>query len=115
CVVRLDECLSEKIPECVKECIEKCKTILEAMLCVLILESTCQGMEPQCLIKGLVTCKERLDTAYAACLEKCMQDCLSLKKTVKYPNSPYLPQATKITVSYSTQCSNPPVNTEEAC
>ena len=116
CVLLLEEVLLEEVSECEKHCIEKCTTILEAIICVLICVGACKEMPgTQCLIDGLVTCKQRLDAAYAACLEKCMRDCLSLKKTIKYPNDPYLPQATSVTVSYSTQCLSPPATAEDGC
>jgi hypothetical protein len=116
CIILLEESLLEEIPECAKHCIEKSMTILEAILCVLICVSECQETPgTQCLVDGLVTCKQRLDAAYAACLEKCMQDCLSLKKTIRYPNDPYLPQATSVSVSYSAKCKSPPANTEQGC
>jgi hypothetical protein len=116
CIVLLEEVLLEEISECEKQCLERASTILEAIICVLICVSACQETpETQCLIDGLGTCKQRLDAAYAACLEKCMRDCLSLKKTIKYPNDPYLPQATSVTVSYSTQCLSPPATPEDGC
>jgi len=107
--MRLAVFLQEPIPECMKECIEKSMKILDAIVCVLACVSNCEGKDTQCLIDGLVICKQQLDSAYASCLEKCMQECLSLKKTIRYPNEPYLPQATSVTVTYCAQCISPPV------
>ena len=115
CNIRLAVYLGEKITDCARACIERCMAILDAIACVLISVKNCETTGTQCLIDDLVTCKKRLDSAYASCLERCMTDCLSLKKTIKYPNEPYLPQATSVTVTCSAQCSNPPVGDEEAC
>jgi hypothetical protein len=119
CTKLLAECIEifdEEIPECAKECIEKCNLILEAIVCVFTYVDLCE--EPvgaQCLIDGLTTCNQRLYEEYKACLETCMNDCLSLKKTIKYPNEPYLPQATSLTVNYSARCSSSPTESVAAC
>jgi hypothetical protein len=115
CNMRLAVCLQEPIPECMRECIEKSMKILDAIVCVLACVGNCQGKDTQCLIDGLLICKQQLDSEYATCLEKCMQECLSLKKTIRYPNEPYLPQATSVTVTYCAQCVSPSLSTEETC
>ncbi|HZE68837.1 MAG TPA: baseplate J/gp47 family protein [Pyrinomonadaceae bacterium] len=115
CNMRLAACLQEQMPECVRECIENSTKILDAIVCVLACVNNCQGKDTQCLIDGLLICKQQLDSEYATCLEKCMHECLSLKKTIRYPNEPYLPQATSITVTYCAQCVSPSLSTEEAC
>ncbi|MGB9179564.1 MAG: baseplate J/gp47 family protein [Pyrinomonadaceae bacterium] len=101
------------VPECVKQCVEKCITILDAIVCILNCEKNCDD-QTQCLMDCLTTCKQQLDDAYKVCLEKCMTDCLSLKETIKYPNNPYLPQATSVTVNYSAHCTGQSAETEEA-
>lgn len=122
CIELLAECLDlfpDEIPSCVVQCVKKCMTILEAISCVLTTVENCQGQTGgdyyQCLIAGLTTCKEQLDAAYALCLEICMQECLTLKKTIRYPNEPYLPQALSVTVNYSARCTSRATETEEGC
>jgi hypothetical protein len=118
CKQLLAECIDiyrDVIPEWAKECIETCIVILAAMLCVLTCVNNCRGQTgTQCLIDCLTVCSQRLYDTYKACLEKCMRDCLSVKNTIKYPNEPYLPQATSLTVNYSAHCTSPATETTEA-
>lgn len=93
----------------VNACLEKCRTVLQAILCVLVAVAECsEDWENygQCLIDSLTNCKQQLDEAYAKDLENCMTDCLSIKKPLRYPNDPYLPQAVSVSVNYSASCTS---------
>jgi hypothetical protein len=63
------------------------------------------------LIDCLKNCKQELDSAYQTCLKDCIADCLSVKNVLKYPNAPYLPRATGLTVNYSSTCTIPATTT----
>lgn len=101
----LDECLLLGI-DSPPHFPNKCDLIHEAILCVSQCAADCQqDQDVSCLKKCLGKCLQKLSDAYDECLTVCMDSCLSLKKELRYPNEPYLPQAMSLTVSYSAHCS----------
>jgi hypothetical protein len=98
---RLDECqaLSGKEPGAW----EKCLKLFEAILCVIVCAYASSPSSPA-LAECLDDCQKSLLDAYEECRQKCLTECESLKKELKYPNEPYLPQATKLSVNYTAQC-----------
>ncbi|HEX7315691.1 MAG TPA: hypothetical protein VF297_17360 [Pyrinomonadaceae bacterium] len=79
----------------------KCLRLFEAALCVVgcAWKSSIDELE-ECL-SG---CHQLLLEAYNECKELCVAECESLKKELRYPNEPYLPQATKLSVNYTAEC-----------
>lgn len=59
-------------------------------------------------LEGIKACLQTLialvDKLYSSCLEICMNNCMSLKSELNYPNDPYLPQASAISVNYTANC-----------
>lgn len=108
----------QEIPAGVAAGIERSSAILNAILSVLAAADTCkeqgEGQE-QCLTDLLTKCKKQLDQAYANDLAKRMDECLGLKRPLKYPSDPYLPQLVSLTVSYSAHCASPSTESDEGC
>lgn len=110
---QIAQAIQESLDECLLLCIDspphlpkRCDPILSAILCVSQCAADCkQEPDVSCLKACLRKCVEKLSDAYDACLTVCMDSCLSVKKELRYPNEPYLPQATSLTVSYSAHCS----------
>jgi hypothetical protein len=118
---RMDEVwslLSAGSPSHVDPCIEKCLKLLDAVFCVAkcAVEYRELGVTyPEMLVDCLAGCKQRLSEAHDMCVQACMDECMSLKKELKYPSDPYLPQATALTVSYSAVCTVSTTGLENAC
>ena len=55
-------------------------------------------------------CKAQLDAAHETCLKDCVDQCMTPKNELKYPNEPYLPQAENISVEYQAACRVPTHN-----
>ncbi|HEY0406176.1 MAG TPA: hypothetical protein VGC89_10635 [Pyrinomonadaceae bacterium] len=113
CQAAFSKVLGAEIPGCLLNCLERCMALLNAMQCVW----ECQwgaGAQTGSLTACLEQCKSILDAAYVVSLKSSLEECLSLKKEVKYPNAPYLPQATGLTVNYSSACAIPATGTNEA-
>lgn len=110
---QMAQAIQESLDECLLLCIgspphlpKRCDPILDAILCVSRCAADCQQEhDASCLKECLQKCVENLSNAYDACLTVCMEACLSPRKELRYPNEPYLPQATSLTVSYSAHCS----------
>ncbi|MDX6692890.1 MAG: hypothetical protein QOF02_493 [Blastocatellia bacterium] len=111
CQADFSKLFGVETPPCLVNCLQRCLAILNAMQCVW----TCQwGSPPASLAACLEQCKTNLDAAYVVCLKSSLEECLSLKKELKYPNTPYLPQATGLTVNYSAACAIPTTGTAGA-
>jgi hypothetical protein len=97
------------MPACLRRCLDKFLKLLEAMLCIVeCVWSTQPTLSSQGSLSDCLTnCIKELDTAYTDGLQGCMDDCMALKKEINYPNTPYLPQATGLTVNYSSRVTIP--------
>jgi hypothetical protein len=88
---------------CVLLCLEISLSLLDAAICLF----ECLCASPPDLEACARECKTRLEEDYAARLETCMTTCLQPKSDLKYPNDPWLPQATSVRVDY-TACTDQP-------
>ncbi len=106
---------AQSLPACLQRCLQRCLSIFDAMLCVLECSWSAEqnGSSAGTLNECLESCRQMLLTAYNTNLQSCLEDCVSLKKEIKYPNAPYLPQATSLSVSYSSVCRIPTTGNEE--
>ncbi|HEX7288864.1 MAG TPA: hypothetical protein VF532_21955 [Candidatus Angelobacter sp.] len=89
------------------DCGNRCLPLLQAAACIAECEIGC-GIDEnfkQCMQKCLAGCQESLQQAHDLCLKACMAACMKVKKELKYPNDPYVPQATSATVDYRARCS----------
>ncbi len=79
-----------------------CSVLVETLSCVSDCEQAWQVNHDLAVLETCLTeCLKTLAAAYAECLQACLEQCLSPKQDLKYPNEPYLPQATGLTVTYS--------------
>jgi len=93
-----------------KPCLDKCKNFIDALkilqkavMCV----RTCELADidnkeciRNCLLTGVSEAKMLYESSLTVCMEKCMQ----IKQELKYPNEPYLPQASKVKIDYEATC-----------
>lgn len=95
--------LGGDVPACLLNTLKQGMTILTAMICVLDCEWSADGevLSGAAPTDCLEACRAEVMQARDSCLTSCLEDCVSLKKTLKYPNTPYLPQATGLTINYS--------------
>lgn len=117
--------LSRKIGKCLEECwskwfklIDAITVIEEAILCVAA--CTIGAGEPddtnqECIEACLISCVNQLDEMFAAALKVCMDECMSLKKELRYPNEPYLPQAASLSANYAAHCAVATTKNEQSC
>jgi hypothetical protein len=92
---------AELDPDCVKICL----FILDAVIKIAICLSGCAS-EPDdayrgCVLPCLTACREGLTQAHAQLLAECIAACSEPKKTMNYPNAPWLPTAQTVSVDYS--------------
>jgi hypothetical protein len=80
-----------------------CLQLFETILCVIDCKVS-PTSPPMSLEDCLRGCKERLEMARKACFDSCVNECMSLKGELQYPNEPYLPQATKLAAHYTATC-----------
>lgn len=63
---------------------------------------------PPASVRELVTCLADdvswFEATYNEGLQACIEDCARVKKDVRYPNAPYLPQAESVQVDYAAAC-----------
>jgi len=110
---QMARCIQRSLDECLLLAVDspprlprKCTLILDAIFCLTQCAVECADDVP-CLQGCLAKCIEKLSNEYDACLTACMDACLNPKKELRYPNEPYLPQATSLTVNYSARFSAP--------
>jgi hypothetical protein len=114
CVDECRELLGKDSPPS-ESCTEKCLKLFEAMQCVVLCASGLSSPPFASLGECLGACSENLRRAGEECEETCIAECMSLKKELKYPNEPYLPQSTKLTLDYTADCTLPLVGAVDPC
>jgi hypothetical protein len=87
-----------------------CLPLLQAILSVIDCQAQPTSSPPVSLEDCLRACRLRLDEARKACFNNCVNECVSLKGDLQYPNEPYLPQATKLAAHYTATCTIPPTS-----
>lgn len=85
-----------------------CLPLFEAILCVIDCQAQPVTSPPVSPEDCLLACRQRLDEARKACFDNCVNECVSPKGELQYPNEPYLPQATKLAAHYTATCTIPP-------
>lgn len=85
-----------------------CLPLFESILCVIDCQAQPPTSPPLSLEDCLRACRLRLEEARKACFNKCVNECVSVKGDLQYPNEPYLPQATKLAAHYTATCTIPP-------
>lgn len=100
-------------------CFEVFDALVVALLCIELARDRCRDVEgtvqQECLVEALAGCRKGLATAYEACLTGCADDCMQAPLDLRYPNSPYLPQAESVTVSYRARCRISPGAEADPC
>lgn len=86
-----------------------CLPLFSAILCVIECQAE-PASPPVPLEDCLLACRQRLDEARKACFDNCVNECVSVKGDLQYPNEPYLPQATKLAAHYTATCTIPPAS-----
>lgn len=99
---------SEDGVTCVEECWEVATKVWEASDRVELCSTELNDLDTEeSLVTTFQKCVVDLQQLYEDCLQECLNDCMQPKPVLKYPNEPYLPQATNVTVDYSAHCESP--------
>ncbi len=121
CITQIVNGLKASLGGGVLACIHKCwagcaglveglAVIEEAILCVAACTIGAEDPDPAvraCADACLEECEDQLKEAHANFLVACIDACMSAEKQkeLKYPNEPYLPQATSVSINYAAHCS----------
>jgi hypothetical protein len=131
CIIRSVTALKTSLGGTLLNCLDACwakntalvdalGSIENAILCVLACTMANAETDPisrKCIDACLQECEGQLKEAHESFLQACIDDCLAeeKKKELKYPNEPYNPQATRVSINYAAHCSIQTTESEEAC
>jgi len=90
---------------------KKCNKYIDALKLVLTTVSCIHGCKldaieksKSCIENCLQINIDKLQVLYEICLTDCMDNCMQIDQELKYPNEPYLPQASDIKINYDATC-----------